>query len=593
MRRAGVRLTAAAVAAAIAAGALVACSPETRSSASPGELTVDVAGETQPAIESAMLSAPATAEIEGLAKVTDFIMGTPMDITHEGGFPVGGATLTRSYATPLPQDVTATFAYWDEDYETWQAVPTTISNDRLTVSATVDHFSVWTDFVSGSQQALTGIRDRAAQAGQAVTEWTTNAMTTASEALHWSIGNIFTERVELPECELPTPNWVIDLPTGTGVNDSVRFCAGHDAANPKLLVLKARANRGFGFPVTLNAQPSWEYNSTSENGLGNLIGQIGNLDQAVGRKTAELLNEGRYVGAGEEISFGIPASSLEGFTSTYLLELPAPSAAQFVMSTITGQIVAWGASKVEGALAAALAIASCGSAVSGATEVGSAAGAALSCMREGDEKIAQMVGLALLASGMQENAAGRLAGKLVGRASVALALLPTAINIADFTQEVGLPRNARALTISIDSTQAVIDESWPITAAGIGPIRLAHVEEDFSQIRQRRYICSGEQVAWGVSGSADDHIGGGERGPWIQVSRVGDVQGDVPAPRTADGITLGSTIADLKAAGYYSNVDSEFWFTTLDGVVLTAVTHQGVVTSLVLGKEGLGLYGCG
>ncbi|WP_424446827.1 hypothetical protein [Microbacterium sp. CH-015] len=596
----GGRFVAAIVTAVVAMGLLVSCTPPAVESVTPGSLDVTVAGGVQPTVEVAALPEAAAAEITGLGQATEFVMGTPMSIELDGELPSGGATLTRTYAQPLPEDVVATFAYWDKDFETWQAVPTSISKDRLTVTADVDHFSIWTDFISGSQQALTTIRDNAAKAGQAVAEWTTGAVNTASEALHWSLGNIFTKRVDLPECELPTPTWVIDLPVGVGVDDPVRFCAGYDKANPDLLVVKARANRGYGFPAVLNVPSAWEYNSTSENSIGKLLEQVGSLDQAVADATYQLLNSGRFVGAGEEISFGIPASALADFKGEYLLEMRLPSVSQVLMSTIAQQLVAWGASKVNGTLAAALAVANCGSSLAGVTDIGSGAGAVLGCLQSADEKIAQMIGLALLANGMQENAAGKLAGQLVGKISVALALLPAAINTIDYIAEMALPQNARSLTISAaEVTAPDPDEPWLITAEGVGPIRLAHIEEDFALVRERRYLCSGADVAWAVAGGADGNIGGGERGPWIQISAASEVSGDVPAPRTESGITIGTTLSELKAAGFYSNVDSEFWWSSVDGVVLTAYvanTSGGAepqVTSLVLGSESLGAYDCG
>ena len=100
-------------------------------------------------------------------------------------------------------------------------------------------------------------------------------------------------------------------------------------------------------------------------------------------------------------------------------------------------------------------------------------------------------------------------------------------------------------------------------------------------------------------GPPGGNIGGGERGPWIQISAGGEVTGDVAAPRTASGITIGTTLSELKAAGFYSNVDSEFWWSSVDGVVLTAyVTNtsggaEPQVTSLVLGSDSLGAYDCG
>lgn len=143
------------------------------------------------------------------------------------------------------------------------------------------------------------------------------------------------------------------------------------------------------------------------------------------------------------------------------------------------------------------------------------------------------------------------------------------------------------------------DSAWLITAEGVGPIRLGHITEDFAQVRERRMSCSGADVAWSVAGSPNGNLGGGERGPWIQVSRGSDVANDVPAPRTKGGITLGSTVSTLQAAGFHSNVDSDFWWGSVDGVTLTAVvadtpgSSEKTVVTLVLGSEKLGLYDCG
>ena len=51
----------------------------------------------------------------------------------------------------------------------------------------------------------------------------------------------------------------------------------------------------------LNVPSAWEYNSTSENSIGKLLEQVGSLDQAVADATYQLLNSGRFVGAGEEL----------------------------------------------------------------------------------------------------------------------------------------------------------------------------------------------------------------------------------------------------------------------------------------------------
>ena len=454
-----VRRTVAAIAATgMLVAMLVACAPDP-AAPSPGELRVEVDATTQPSVEPAELDPEASAEVARLGTVGAFAMGTPMSIELDGEFPAAGATLTRAYAEPLPDGVAATFAYWDEEFETWRAVPSSMSADRRTLSAVVDHFSIWNDFLAGSAEAIGGIRDAAVGAGQATVEWVGDAVQTTGEALHWSLGNIFTTRVELPECDLPTPNWVIELPVGTGVDDPVRFCAGYDSQHPDLLVIKARSNRGYGFPAVLSVDPAWEYNSTDENTLGDTLDTIGSLDAAVGDVVAGLWAVGRYVGPGEEISFGIPAAALDGYDSEFRLEMPAPSLGQFLSSTVAQQLVAWGIGNAEANLAAALAVAACWSKVSAASDIGQASGAAVSCLASADEQVARLLGQVLLTRGMQENAAGRLAGKIVGQASLILAMLPAAISSLDYAAELNLPRSARALSITANPALAEAPET--------------------------------------------------------------------------------------------------------------------------------------
>src|SRR5690606_30461625 len=148
------------------AATLVACAPEPDEDA-PGALSVQVEG-AKPTVEPAALDDDVAAGISELGTMSGFLVGAPMSIELEGELPEAGATLTRSYAEPLPDDATATFAYWDEEFQTWVAVPSTLSDDRTTITAHVHHFSIWTDFVAGSEQTIQKVRDAAANAGQAV-----------------------------------------------------------------------------------------------------------------------------------------------------------------------------------------------------------------------------------------------------------------------------------------------------------------------------------------------------------------------------------------------------------------------------------------
>lgn len=435
--------------------ALTACTPQSSQPAAPSvterpnAMQATIAGETQPTLAPATLG---TAEIAGISAMTDmgpFALSAPTEISYDGEIPPEGASLSKSYAAPLPPDATATFAYWDEEYETWAAVPSVLSSDRITLTASVNHFSVWTDFIAGSVSTIEQIRNDAQTAGQAASEWLNEGTSTVADALHWSLGNAFTKRVESPECTGPTPDWVNEIPVSFAPNDSVRFCAGHDEKNPELLVIKARANRGYGFPVLLAVTPTWEYNSTLENTFKSTIENVGKIDAAVGESVGNIFNSGRFVGSGDEVSFGISESAFEGYSSEFLLELPAPSIAQFLATSVSSQLTAWGVSKTDGLLAASIAVASCWSSISDVSDPGNGAGAALNCASGAKEPIAQTLGEVFLARGMDARAAGKLAGQSVRRASVALAALPALLSTLDYAAEKALPRNARALSLTL------------------------------------------------------------------------------------------------------------------------------------------------
>jgi hypothetical protein len=547
------RSTAAVLATALLLGVVACAPPAAEPDAEPSALEVRMDGDVQPTVTvPATFEQPLLQDLSQLGTLSDVIFGTPVEITLDGDIPESGATLTRTYAAPLPEDSVGSFAFWDAEFQTWTAVPTTLSDDRRTVTAVVHHFSLWNDFVAGSSAAIGNVRDAAVNAGQTVTEWTGTALnaageglTTAAEALHWSVGNIFTTRVELPECDLSTPNWVIDLPVSTEVDDPVRFCAGHDAADSELLVIKARANRGYGFPVALATDAAWEYNSTSESSLATTIATVGQVDAVIGESMAQLFNEGRYVGAGDEISFGIATSALRAVDAEYLLELPAPSIEQFVVGTVSQLLVGWGVSKTEGTLAAAIVVANCLSKLGLQRDVGTAAGTILTCATGAGDLLTKTLEKSLVAQGY-----GRTpAGKLIGKMSMALAFLPAAISTADYFAELAFPRNVRALTITVDPDKLKApDDGWLISADGIGPARFdMSPEQANSAFGSRQLHCDGSAAidwyatAWNT----------GPTGYMYAFASSGDLMGEIPgAPATAAGVTLGSSEDELLSLGY-------------------------------------------
>lgn len=459
------RLLAATIAAITVGGLLTACSPSQNDVSFTG-LQVQVDGGTEAQVVPSDLPEAAASEIDALSDYGGFIVGTAVQIEFDGELPSEGAVLTRTYAVPIPEDAAATFVFWDEEFDTWTAVPTTYSEDRRTITATTHHFSLWNDFVAGSQTAIETMRDGALKAGQQAKEWVGNTVQDVGEAMHWGVGNLFTTRVELPECDMPTPIWVTDLPMSFEVNDPVRFCVGHDASQPDLLVVKARANRGYGFPVQLAVDPAWEHNSSFDINVSTVINTIGQLDSTIGASVGQLLNSGRFVAPGQEISFGLDPSAFEDYSAEYLLELPAPSMDQFLVTLLATQLTKVGLSYSDGVLAGALAVASCASKIAGINDVGPAASAILTCLTSADTQFAQLYANVLAKRGLDAVSAGKAAGSAIGKISVYLALMPIAVLAADYVAEVNYPRNARALTISLNEDALSAVPGFPAPLQG-------------------------------------------------------------------------------------------------------------------------------
>ncbi len=520
-------------------------------------LTATVPGDVQPTVVVPAPEGEALAAVDGMSEIAgglDVVFGTPVEVSLDGELPAEGATLSRTYAAPLPNDANPTFAYWNEEYGAWYATPTTLSADRRTATAIVHHFSLWNDFVLGTTAALTSVRDAAAQAGQKVGEvarnageWLGQAATNGANAIYWTAASYLSSRVELPECDQSTPNWVSDIPVSFAVEDSVRFCAGHDASNPDVLVLKARSNRGYGFPVNLAVDPVWEYNSTYEQNLATAIDTIGGVDSAIGESIAELFNSGRFVGSGEEISFGIPASALTGFASDFLLELPAPSMEQYMASTGARLIAGMGAAKSDGLVAFGIIFATCASGVNAAGgDAIRVSAAVLNCAYGNTDLIMKTYAAELARRGLEPSAAMKSAGKLLGQVTILFSGLGLLIDLTDYSADQAASRETRALRISLNP-QALAPKPWLISGAGIGP---ATFDGPWSTVEpalgSHALRCDGSSQDWFVS------VWGENPAHYIfLVAGGGEISAKVEgAPATAEGITLGSSESDLKALGY-------------------------------------------
>jgi hypothetical protein len=160
----------------------------------------------------------------------------PLQISLSGSaLPASGATLTMTRTSPVPDGQTAALGFYDQGNGAWRSVPSTLSPDRLSITATVHHFSTWDD-------------------------------------LYYDVGKLATQRTEPATCVGKVPSWVRASSFLEDRNAPFRWCIGADPAHPDVAVLKVRNNRAYGFALRPAVAPAFAYSSlASELGLEDLL----------------------------------------------------------------------------------------------------------------------------------------------------------------------------------------------------------------------------------------------------------------------------------------------------------------------------------
>ena len=351
----------------------------------------------------------------------------PVEISTDVAIPDDGIQLTRTYDRPLAEAESATWAFWDEDLGTWHAVPSEVSADRLSVTAVVHHLSLWTDVVGAVSGAITAAAD-----------WT-----------FYQVGKVFDVRVDPPECTDGEPGWVDEVVSiDQRRNDPILFCTGHDAKDPELLVVKARVNRGFAYSIDAPGEHAWTYNSTGEGGdLDSALASVGNLGGTIAESLASLVQGEGFVAAGQELSLGLTAEQVRALDDGRVLTLRPPDALGFLLSVL-GQLIGAEIGLVSGGYAGAvIAIAGCSQAVREADDGGTWARALKECVGSLDEAVATRLGGFLAQQGMGAAKAGKVAGHVVGRLSVYLALVGPVFSTMNYLAERATSDAARTVSV--------------------------------------------------------------------------------------------------------------------------------------------------
>jgi hypothetical protein len=190
-----------------------------------GGLRVDVGASLNLIAEERADPAAQSDRLDEIATELNGQASRPVELTASASLPAGGAVLTRTYLAPLPDGAIATFAYFDTARGLWTAVPSVLSADRTTLTATVSHFSLWDDI------------------------W-------------FNIGQLTDQRVAKPVCSGQLPSWLTE---DNGVlfaddqNLPLLWCAERTTED-KLLV-KVRVNRGYGIALHSTTAPEKSTNS--------------------------------------------------------------------------------------------------------------------------------------------------------------------------------------------------------------------------------------------------------------------------------------------------------------------------------------------
>lgn len=212
--------------------------------------------------------APAVQALTSASRTFEVQAGDPVELAlTDADIPAEGAVVTRTREVPVPEEATATLAYYDAATEAWTAVPTAISADRRTLTATVHHLSVWDDIV-------------------------------------YAVTSVISKRRDKPLCDLPAPVWLDSVVFLDDENAPVRWCAGHDKAHPELLVVKVAINRPYGAAIVPTVKPQWAWDSLFQGGPDDVL--TGLLSRTLDAPAALTdLFGGRFVVAGgSEADFG-------------------------------------------------------------------------------------------------------------------------------------------------------------------------------------------------------------------------------------------------------------------------------------------------
>lgn len=219
-----------------------------------------------------------------------------------------------------------------------------------------------------------------------------------------------------------------------------------DKDKPGTLVVKARVNRGFGFNAETTVKPAWTYNSSFEDDdIEAAWATLAGIDKTLADSLRNITSNGRMTAPGQEFSIGLSEAQARKLESYLALKMTPQPVLPFLVTTLGQLVGADMVSKADGYVAAAMATAKCSKDVAAVSDGGTLAKAALSCVGGIDEALAKQLALYFLKRGVKDP--GKLAGKIVGKASIYLTCLGPVFNGMNYGAEQGLVEDARTVHV--------------------------------------------------------------------------------------------------------------------------------------------------
>ena len=373
-------------------------------------------------------------------------VGQPVRITGDAS---GGATLIRKYNAPVPDNSSAAFAYFDEDLGGWRVVPSALSTDRRTLTATVSHFSFWTDLVSEAT---------------------------------FQVGKLFDTRVSAPSCQGKVPSWV-DKSSIVFLDDQnapLRWCVGSDPAHPDILVVKVAVNRGYGMLITPAVKPTWSWSSFLDRDPFQVASDLlTDADATIsGALTGALSLPGSITPGGSELDLGFSEAAVRASGKPYLAIVKAgpPDPLQLTVSVLMKQLVEYSASKDVAYVAGILTATHCAAEL---VKVGGdwseGASALLDCVSGAESVITQGLANYMLSSPKYANLSGTEIGSAAAkfyRFVKLIAAVGIAFQLATWAGDSTLVDAARTLSLGVTIARpaapaaTVVKVVSPVTADG-------------------------------------------------------------------------------------------------------------------------------